>query len=174
MTTTHGLLSTITCDNCGHRWLAFGNAVNIRRQVEYIGGAADGDRHYCAGCALHLGLVHIMEGAMPYSPVALDPTPEPDVHVCRLYDVLADVVQPDGTLLARSGDVVNETVRDNVAAVVNGDVGRYLRPVDQDIPIDGSVDASALDADSGVMLAEWWEMWQQECQRFDGEEVWTR
>jgi len=139
MTTTHGLLSTITCDNCGHRWLAFGNAANIRHQVEYIGGAADSDRHYCAGCARHLGLVRIMEGAMPYSPVAQDPTPEPDVYrVRRLYDVLADVVV-DGAVIARAGDVVNETVRDNVAAVVNGDVGRYLRPVEQDIPFDGSV-----------------------------------
>jgi hypothetical protein len=63
MTIPHGLLSTISCHNCGHQWHAFGNAADIRRQVEYIGGAADGDRHYCAGCARHLGFTNITEGA---------------------------------------------------------------------------------------------------------------
>lgn len=63
MTTTHRLLSTISCHNCGHRWRGFGNPADVRRQVEYIGGAADGDRHYCAGCARHLGLMKITEGA---------------------------------------------------------------------------------------------------------------
>jgi hypothetical protein len=107
---------------------------------------------------------------MTYSPVAPDPSPEPETyHDGRLYTVLADVVQPDGALLAMAGDVVNETVRERVAAAVNGNAARYLRPVLRDIPFDGSDDMSAADAGFGVAFEEWWEMHGFQCRRFDDE-----
>jgi hypothetical protein len=63
MTIRDGLLSTVTCDNCGHLWLVIGSPANIRRQVEYIGGAVVGNRHYCSGCVRHLEQMRIMEVA---------------------------------------------------------------------------------------------------------------
>jgi hypothetical protein len=96
--------------------------------------------------------------------------PEPDVYrVRRLYDVLADIVQPDGTLLARAGDVVNETVRERIGVVVGGSLDWLLRPVDRDIPIDGSVDVGSMDAALGVDIDEWWEMHGFQCQQFDND-----
>lgn len=103
---------------------------------------------------------------MTYSPVAPDPTPEPyDCRVRHLYDVLADIVV-DGEMIARAGNVVNETVRERVETAVS-DVDRYLRPVDQDIPVDGSVVIYDDDADDAP---EWQP--SEATMRYMREEVW--
>ena len=65
-----------------------------------------------------------------------DPAPPEEYTPRRMYDCLADVKNPDGTILVKAGDVFNETLREKVDQVLPTNARGYYEVPIRHIPFE--------------------------------------